>query len=178
MLTVYVTRTFPSNHYLYDHKKKNDHYNNVDSIRYPNKPTSTVDNSKDQFYHIDDKLDFKTNLLPNRLKLSSNKNFVKISSVTVGYNHAKTNVAENKEINDENGDKIEDIILPELEGINVVQVDVLPSDEKFKITSFNDTEDPVPMPKMTKLYADDDCALELPKPMTVAKKNIQTSPAA
>lgn len=121
---------FPSNHYLYDHKKKNDHYNNVDSIRYPNKPTSTVDNSKDQFYHIDDKLDFKTNLLPNRLKLSSNKNFVKISSVTVGYNHAKTNVAENKEINDENGDKIEDIILPELEGINVVQVDVLPSDEK------------------------------------------------
>ncbi|KAI4456683.1 oxidase/peroxidase [Holotrichia oblita] len=159
---------FPNNHYMYDHKKKNN----------LNKATSTSDNSKDQFYHIDDKLDFKTNLLPNRLKPYSNKNFVKISSVKVGYDHAKANIVENKEINNENEDKVENIVLPELEGIKVVQVDVLPSDDKYKITSFNDTEDSVPMPKMTKLYADDDCALELPKPMTVANKNTETSPAA
>ncbi|GJQ72253.1 hypothetical protein Trydic_g3344 [Trypoxylus dichotomus] len=165
---------FPSYLYSYDDKKKNDLYNNFETVHYINKATklTSYDNSNHQLHHIDDKLDFKTKLLPNRLKPTNNRNYVKISSVKVG---AKRNGPENKE-NDERSEDI-DVILPELEGIEVVQVDVLPSDDKYKSTNFDATEDILPMPQL-KLFSDIDCTSELPKPMPNRSTKRTTSPVA
>ncbi|KRT84926.1 peroxidase [Oryctes borbonicus] len=170
--------TFPSYLYTRDDKRKNNFYSNFDgSIHYINAPTkltSSHDDTNGYSHHIDDKLDFKTNLFPNRLKPTSNKNYVKISSVKGDYRNANRNNVESKEQIDDQSEDIE-VVLPELEGIEVVQVDVLPSDDEYKSTDFNVTEDSFVMPQL-KLFSDTDCTSELPTPMINTKR--ATSSAA
>lgn len=113
--------------------RNDDPYTHFETIHhYPTKPNKlvlTLHNNDDRIHKIEDKLDFKTNLLPHRLKLSSDNNYVKISSAERAYNLAKESDLENKELESPRSED-NDIPLPELEGIKIVQIDVLPSDDK------------------------------------------------